>query len=147
MEAEGQADIREALRKADHGVGDADGGNEQVVFGEVEEAFVAQDFQTLEKIVFVMKRLAHAHDDDVAQCPALFAQKPFGEQNLIEHFGGGEVANQTEFAGGAEGAAGGAADLRGDAEAGASGGDAQDDGFDAMIILGRQNQFRGPVHL
>jgi hypothetical protein len=80
-------------------------------FGQIEKAGVAQYFQTLEKIFFVMERLAHPHHYDVSEPAPLLAQKPLGEQNLIEHFGGGQVADKTHRTGCTKLAVGGAANL------------------------------------
>ena len=94
-----------------------------------------------------MKRLAHAHHHHVTKPPALLPQKPLGEQNLVEHFIRGEVANKAHRAGGAKLTVGGASDLRGDAEAGAPACDPQNDRFNAMAIFGFKNQLGCAVGL
>ena len=43
------------------------------------------------------------------------SDKVLRRENLIKHFGDGEVADKTQFSGGTEGAIGGATDLRGNA--------------------------------
>lgn len=69
----------------------------------------------------------------------------FGGDDLTEDFGGGKIAGKSEFAGGAEGAVGGASGLRGDAEAGPAAGDAKDHGFKGVAIVGEEGEFGGSV--
>src|SRR5439155_2484590 len=83
---------------------------------EPEPGGVVQGLDGLEHAVEVEEGLAHAHEHDVRQAPAVDGERARGEADLVEDLGGLEVAPEAELAGRAERAADSAAGLARDAE-------------------------------
>ncbi len=93
-----------------------------------------------ERLVVVVERLAHAHEDDVGDPALALGAKDAGEvQDLVDDLLGRQVPPQPEPAGGAEAAPDGAADLRRDADGGAARHE-HEDGFDRMAVRRREER-------
>ena len=92
VQAEREIHLREAACAADHGVGDADGRDEDAARRIVEQLGGEQGGDRFVERLLVVKRLAHAHEDDVPH-DAVFGCEPFaGEHDLVENLGGGEIS-------------------------------------------------------
>ena len=83
--------------------------------GSAEPVLVGQDPQRLHRLVVVVQRLAHAHQDDVEGL-VLQVERVCQHANLADDFASRQVADQAHLARQAERAGHGAADLRRDAE-------------------------------
>ena len=88
---------------------------------EVETGLVVEQTAGAQRLVVVVERLAHAHEDDVGDATPVVAEQPRKVEHLVDHLLGREIAAQAQAPRGAEGATHGAADLRGHAHGGAFG--------------------------
>ena len=110
----------------------------------VEAVFVRQDPQRLHRLVVVVQRLAHAHQDDVE--PLVAHGERVGEHaDLADDLAGGQVPRQPHLAGEAEGAGHGAADLGRDAE-GHRRRVGDEDRLDHVAVGEAQEEFLGAVN-
>ena len=93
---------------------------------------------------FVVKRLAHAHEDDVSHRAILGSHALAGEHDLIENLGGRETFGDSHLAGRAKAARGRAANLRRQAQRHAAGAGSHDDRFDEKPAAVRNTSFVAP---
>ncbi len=103
----------------------------------------AGDFQCGQQAIQVRERLAHAHDDDVAE-PLVFGKQPRQPQHLLDQLAGRQVAIDSVQAARTEHASHRATDLRADADR-ASRFLAQQDTFDLAAVGQLQQQLLGAV--
>ena len=119
VEGDGEADLLGEIGEFLY-LGDESGGGDGDAAGADVEAPVGGDhIDRLAEIGEVGEGFAHAHEDEVVD---LFAGEFFGEDDLGDDLGGGEISGEAIEPGGAEFTAVGAADLGGDAEGVAVGG-------------------------
>lgn len=110
MQREGQGRFDRAERQAREDARVADAGEHQILVADAAQG--AEDFDGFEHVVQVVGGLAHAHEHD----PLHRAAGP-GQDHLGQYLAAFELAQQAALAGHAEGAAHGAAELGGDADA------------------------------
>ena len=90
--------------------------------GQPEAVGVVEQAAGAQRLVVVVERLAHAHEDDVGHAASAVVAQHAGEvQDLVDDLLGASGPRRSpSLPGGAERAAHGAADLRGDADRGAA---------------------------
>jgi hypothetical protein len=109
VQREGERRLDAALRQAREGAPVADGREDEALVADA--AGGAEQVDRLEHRVEVVRRLAHAHEDDLRHRPQAARERDLGDD-----LGAAELALEAADAGHAEGAADRAADLRRDAQ-------------------------------
>jgi len=108
MERDGEAIRLPLLRIAHNGRGDADRGDDDMAVADGDPISVVDEAGRGHDGFIIEQGLTHAHKDDVGR---QFTGLPRRLQHLIDDLAGGQVAFETQGAGGAKGAAESAADL------------------------------------
>ena len=147
VKAESQVHFWETPRTADHGVGNADGGDEDAARRVMEQFGREQGGDRFVNGFFVVKRLAHAHEDDVSNAAILGSHALAGEHDLIENLGCRQALGDSHLAGCTKAACRCAANLRRQAERHAAGAGSHDDRFDRVASLRSQHELRRAVEL
>jgi hypothetical protein len=88
VEAERQVDSGKPIRAADHGIRNADRGNQQAAGRPVKLSGIRQDLKDLIQILFIMKWFAHSHKHNILETPLFAGENLPGLQNLVEHLSG-----------------------------------------------------------
>ncbi len=112
---------------------DADGGDADLGGAEIDAAGVGDHGQRLHDGVVIVKRLAHAHEDEIAQSLATGSEGAARVMNLCDDFTGPQMPHKAHLARGTKNTAHGAAGLGADAGRVAPG-VAHDDGLDLLAI-------------
>ena len=97
---------------------------------------MGEDVDGFEDVIGVHEGFAHAHEDEIDGMRLVWSEVFEGKDNLLDDFGGGEIAAQTERCRGAKGAIHSASDLGGKAKRDARGFDVarHANGFDTRTV-------------
>ena len=149
MEGDGEADLLGKLGQFPNLRNEAGGRDGDATGADVEAPVGGDHVKSLAEVGEVGEGFAHAHEDEVVD---LFAREFFGEDDLGDDLGGGEVAGEAIEPGGAEFTSVGAADLGRDAEGVAvgcfaiKGGRGRDeDGLDIALVGEFEEELTGGV--
>lgn len=149
VEGDSEADLLGVLGELADLRGEAGGGDGEVAGAEVEGFRSGDEGDCCHEVVEVCHRLAHAHKDEAVDT---LAGDLLGGEDLAGDFRGVEVPGVAGEAGGAEFAAVGAADLRGDTEGAAirffaveCGVCGDEDGLDVAPVVEAEKEFSGGI--
>jgi len=109
---------------------------------QIEAGLIVEKTAGAQRLVVVVERLAHAHEDDVGHAALVVSEQSREMEHLVDHLLSREIAAQTETTGGAESAPDGAADLGRHAHGGAFR-IGHEHGLDGVTVGGREQGLAG----